>query len=198
VQTIFPETRYVMRVEDDFASVGDQLGEEEWIVTGNNSVIAVDEGYSQYEFQIFVSRQRNFYYWRILIPLALIIFMGYAILFIRDNELRVTASSGNLLLFIAFNFTIGDDLPRLGYLTFLDLLLMVAFVITTLVFITDVFLFRTLGKEEDQQEVLADAASTGEQLPLAIRYAHRMERAMKFIYPLAYLFVVGYLILEYL
>jgi hypothetical protein len=38
-----------------------------------------------------------------------------------------------LLLLIAFNFTLGSDLPRLGYLTFVDVFIVGTFLITAAV-----------------------------------------------------------------
>jgi hypothetical protein len=48
----------------------------------------------------------------------------------------------NLLLFIAFNFVISGDLPRLGYLTFVDQILASTFIVTGLVAMVNVFLRR--------------------------------------------------------
>jgi uncharacterized membrane protein len=79
-------------------------------------------------------------------------------------------AGANLLLFIAFNFTISDELPRLGYLTFLDTILITTFVVTSLVLILNVVLKRLeiSGREE---------------------LAQRLDRFMVWIYPIS--FVAG-------
>ena len=51
-------------------------------------------------------------------------------------------ASGNFLLFIAFNFTIGIELPRLGYVTVVDAYLAGLFVITGTVVLANVMLKR--------------------------------------------------------
>ena len=93
--------------------------------------------------------------------------------FLRDYSKRVDVSAGNLLAFIAFNFTLGSDLPRLGYLTFLDELMVIAFVFAALTVIYNVIMRRMerLGKERG----------------LALE---RFDLALLWAYPLLYLISV--------
>ena len=88
--------------------------------------------------------------------------------FLRDYDKRIDVTSGNLLLFIAFNFTISNDLPRLGYLTLLDTILISTFVITGLVILLTVYLKRLqiLGKTE---------------------HAYRIDKLILWTYPFFYL-----------
>ncbi|MEA3413358.1 MAG: hypothetical protein U9R74_17755 [Pseudomonadota bacterium] len=55
---------------------------------------------------------------------------------------RIDIAGGYLLLFIAFNFMISNDPPRLSYLTFMDAILFNAFVIRSLSVIVNVILRR--------------------------------------------------------
>jgi hypothetical protein len=86
---------------------------------------------------------------RIVLPLFIIITVSWIIFFLRDYSKRVDTAGGNLLLFIAFNFVISQDLPKLGYLTFLDRTLISTFLVTAIVLILAVALKRLVadGKE---------------------------------------------------
>lgn len=157
IETRFHDDVYTLAVHDNpaFNRFGEKLGEEEWLITESKTEVHDIDGTYQFSLDIVVKRHVNFYIYRLLLPIMIILIIGWAIFFLNDNDARIAASSGNLLIFIAFNFTIGDDIPRLGYLTFLDMVLVICFVITSLVFAINVYLKRleVQGKTETEHVI---------------------------------------------
>lgn len=139
----------------DANGLGDTLGEEEWVVT--DQWTEVDEvtglsGMKSSRFSLGFSAHRHLlYYWaRIFVPVILLIIIGWANLFLEEYRRRIDIASGNLLAFIAYNFTISGELPRLGYLTFLDSLMMAVFIISVASVVYNVALRRlSLAGHED-------------------------------------------------
>jgi hypothetical protein len=141
-----PQWIYLLRDLEGYSQVGSKLGEEEWIVTDHRTSFSQGEilqrPVSRFNFEFHAKRHLEYYVFRILLPLAIIIAVSWILFFLKDYAKRVDAAGANLLLFIAFNFTISNDLPRLGYLTFLDTLLISAFLVTAVVLILSVYLRR--------------------------------------------------------
>ena len=147
MECVDPEEDYVFTYFPQYIGLGKQLGEEEWYFTKHSATVsnavAMDGSfYSQYAFQLLAHRHKSYYIFRILLPLILIVTVSWVSFFLRDYSKRVDISGANLLVFIAFNFTIGSDLPRIGYLTFMDTVLIVAFAVTALTVIFNVALKR--------------------------------------------------------
>lgn len=151
LESVDPEEDYVFDFLPVYTGLGKQLGEEEWYFTHHSAKVSsrtLPDGldYSRYSIDLQARRHLSYYIFRILIPLFLIITVSWVSFFLKDYSKRVDVSGANLLVFIAFNFTIGSSLPRLGYLTFLDTILIVAFGVTALTVVFNVALKRLHAK----------------------------------------------------
>jgi len=147
LESVNPEEDYVFSFLPEYTGLGKQLGEEEWYFTEHrvridSRTLPDGSAYSRYIFELLAHRHLSYYIFRIFIPLLLIITVSWVAFFLKDYSKRVDITGANLLVFIAFNFTIGSDLPRLGYLTFLDTFLLMAFAVTALTVVFNVALKR--------------------------------------------------------
>jgi hypothetical protein len=152
----------------ELSAIGDQLGEEEWYIIDSETEITSENDHSTHWLYFTVRRHVNFYIFRIILPIILVIIVSWFTFFLRDFGRRVEVSSATLLTFVAFNFTVADNLPRIGYLTFMDALLIGAFVVSVIVVIYNVSLKRL---ETDGRAELA----------------HRIDKPMIWLYPILFL-----------
>jgi hypothetical protein len=182
IDTPFPETIMRFVPDPEFSGLGEQLGEEEWVfnegsieVTSRNNV--VDQPAGRITFTFTAYRHIWYYVLRIFVPLMIIVMVSWVTFFLKDFSKRVDISAGNLLVYVAFNFTISNDLPRLGYMTFMDAILVSTFTITSLAVVLNVVLRRleVSGRE---------------------RVARVVDNYTLWVYPSAYILVV-YLALRY-
>jgi hypothetical protein len=175
IDSIYPEELYIYEPWDERTQVGSQLGEEEWYITewGTNvtSINLGDNLNSRFSFEFTAARHLLYYLIRILLPIAIIIVLTYIPFLLTDYGKRADIASANLLLFIAFNFTIAGDLPRLGYLTLLDALLMTTFVMSGLTVIYNLYLKWLATKEQ-------------------LEIAGKIDRIAIWAYPLTYVVLI--------
>jgi len=178
---VYPEDRYVMVPTEGFSEIDPEHGEDEFILTGfDTSVSSVisSRAYpvSRFTFHFNAPRYLMYYLFRIFIPVLLIILISYITFFLKDFTRRIEVATGNVLLFIAFSWSLAEDYPRMGYLTFLDAIMAITFIINTLVVIYNVYLKWLESTERREQ-------------------AERIDRIADVAYPLSYLLAFGLTIL---
>ena len=136
---------YVIKPNKEYPSIGSKLGEEEWRIYNHHIEVTTKtykKTFSEYILQIDAKRHIDYYTFRIFLPLLLILIVSWGTFFMKDYSNRISVSVAILLIFVAFNFTIGKDLPRLGYMTFMDSVLFTAFLVTALTVLINVFFKR--------------------------------------------------------
>ncbi len=128
------------------------------------------------------ARRSGFYLWKIFLPLVMITLVPMVLAFwidVKEFDWILKIPMTMLLSMVAFQFTVTRDLPRVGYITFLDAVFLAGFAFCFLaVFeITLVYLLQKHGRR-----------------PLAVR----LHSAGKWLYPLAYLGVISVLAIGFL
>ena len=134
---------------------------------------------SRYSFRFVARRHLSYYIFRFFVPLALILLVSWITFFLVDFTKRIEAASANLLLFIAWNFAIGGDLPRLNYLTFMDALILSGFIISVTMVLYNVILRRMEIRGHREK-------------------ADRIDRVMIYAYPLSFLVAISILYFVFL
>jgi hypothetical protein len=179
IDSFYPDDSFVFA---DWGNSGanSHLGNEEWDVietyanTSKFSVPLIGTMNSRFSFNFLTKRHIDYYAFRIIIPITLIIILTWLTFFLhKDYMKRIEIVGANLLLFIAYNFTIAGDLPKLGYLTVMDRIIVSTFTVTAVIFAYNVYL-RWLdmhGKKD---------------------LAERLDKYVVWIYPLAY--ICGFII----
>ncbi len=87
--------------------------------------------FSRIVLEIDVAREWGFYLWKIMLPLVIIVALSWSIFWMTDESIagrtRITATG--VLTIVAYQFVVGEDLPRIAYLTLLDKVMILSFVL---------------------------------------------------------------------
>jgi len=172
VDSIYPDSMYYFTELEGYSAIDPDHGEDEFIITGFETEITAEEAStrsetSRFTFSYTSPRHLNYYMLQIFIPILLIVAVSWVTFFLKDYGRRIEVASGNLLLFIAFSFSLSDNYPHLGYVTFLDAVMASMFVINALVVVYNVWLKRMEMAGHDVR-------------------AQRIDDVMDWIYPLFY------------
>jgi hypothetical protein len=183
VDALFPEEFYAFSDLEGFSGISEDHGEDEFDITDFETTVTSEMAStrsttSRYTFSFTAPRHASYYIFQIFVPILLIIGVSWITFFLRDYGRRIEVASANLLLFIAFSFSLSENYPRLGYLTFLDVVMAIMFVVNALLVAYNVWLKRLeMQGQEDRAE--------------------RIDTVMDWLYPILYIALFGLVIWQF-
>ncbi|MBW2716034.1 MAG: hypothetical protein JRD03_08155 [Deltaproteobacteria bacterium] len=114
--------------DETISGFSDGISIPEWnieAVSGHVNDAAVmrsDTPFSRYTLKIEISRKPGFYLWKVFLPLVVIVALSWSIFWMTDERFsgRSRISATGVLTVVAYQFVFAENLPRVGYLTLLD------------------------------------------------------------------------------
>ena len=148
------------------------IGEPSATVTEIN-MPRVDRTIPVFEFRIPASRLADYYIYKFVFPLCLIVMMSWAVFWVNPQKLspQLQLAGTSMLTLIAYQFTVNELLPRVGYLTSMDQYVLSS---SLLVFLALV-----------EALITGRLAATGRAAT-----AERLDRASRWLFPVAYLVII--------
>ena len=119
----------------------------------------VDDTYGGQDIGIayIVNLERNYIYFltKIYLPIVLILFLAFATLWIKPSEIepRLTVSVVCFLALITYTFIIDRDLPKLAYLTSMDLIILTSYFFAAIPTLESVYVHQ-LSKDNNEPEAI--------------------------------------------
>ena len=120
--------KVALRIDEKFTGITPLLNISDWSITGATAELveerfdAIDQVRSGYLLQISAERYASFYFWKTMVPIALIVCMSWCVFWIDPKQFgtQLGLSATSVLTMVAFIFATTNMLPRLGYFTMLD------------------------------------------------------------------------------
>nr|WP_257099133.1 hypothetical protein [Pseudovibrio flavus] len=127
-----PADKVQLSVERNISGLAERLNIPDWTikdVTFNVEDVYVPElntNYSMLHVDIYASRHSTFYVVKLLFPLTLIVLMSFVVFWINPErfgpQIGLTATA--MLTLIAFQFALSTLLPKVSYMTTMDILIL--------------------------------------------------------------------------
>jgi hypothetical protein len=140
------------------------------------SVMRSDTPFARYVLEIEIARKPGFYLWKVFLPLVLIVALSWSVFWMTDERFsnRSRISATGVLTIVAYQFAFAKDLPRIGYLTLLDQIMIGSFVLLAVTVVESLFVDRANGVDSLK--------------------AHRIDHTSRWLFPAVYagmLVVIG-------
>jgi hypothetical protein len=124
----YDKTELAIRIVDEWTGRLPELTIPDWTIgeptasVGELYLSRVERTLPVFEFRIPASRLADYYVYKFVFPLALIVMMSWAVFWVNPRNLspQLQLAGTSMLTLIAYQFTVNDLLPRVGYLTSMD------------------------------------------------------------------------------
>ncbi len=112
-----------------FTIAGWQIGKGS--VTETQRSIADGRSFPVASFRFKAERETAYYLWKIVMPLVVILFMSWGVLWISVTNVasKIAVSTTAVLTLFAYHLSLTNTLPKLAYLTRMDIFVAGAFII---------------------------------------------------------------------
>jgi hypothetical protein len=129
-------------------------------------------------YEIPLKRGSGYFVWKVVLPLCLIVAMSWAVFWIDPRELgsQLGLSASAVLTLVAFQWSLGQFLPRVSYMTTLDHFLIVSMI----------FVFLALGEA---------ITSTRFALRGRSELASKLDRVCRIAFPVTFSVIVSFIFL---
>ena len=99
--------------------------------------------YSRLSYNFLVERHYFSYFLKLIIPLFIIVVLSYLVFFIPSSQLEVASSLTvtALIAAVAFQITISDDIPTVGYTTSCDLIFYLSYTTIMIAMIQTIYTY---------------------------------------------------------
>src|SRR5258707_6052044 len=124
---------------------------EKWELKPLVYALAPHHQYSSYAFEFTASRNVEHYLLKVILPLVLIVIMSWAVFWIDpiNANSQVSIAMTSMLTLIAYRFAVDSQLPRLPYMTRLDVFILAS---TLLVFFSLIQVLATIILDNTQKK----------------------------------------------
>lgn len=120
--------KLTLRNDDVFTGMTHPLNISDWSVDKVEASVvterfeALQQDRAVYALTISANRDIGYYVWKILLPIALIVAMSWCVFWIDPKQFgtQIGLSATSFLTMVAFIFATSNMLPKLGYVTTLD------------------------------------------------------------------------------
>ena len=154
--SVNPADTLAFEIDQASSGIGSKLKIPGWSLTGwaaetfvhdyasSLGEDAAPSTYSAAQFSLNIERPISYFYWKLLMPLAIVLLAALSALVLspRSIDARTALPGGALLTAIFLQKSYSDGLPDLGYLVLMDEIYLVAYSLIVLTLIRAIYIFQ--------------------------------------------------------